>query len=497
MKKQILDKIRSLNISFEKQSDTSNAAASGKMPGDVLDAYIKRVTDMPPPDNQPRNEQEWRSGLNKLVAELDTNELAGFIRALLYEDPDLMTELRFIPSRYASQTELVFDWAMNLPYTTLKRTFDILERLFEEALALCKTDERAVGVMAKIKAITAKHRDGLPFSYLRRKVGQTGLEPKLRLELAQIMLQHKDYDLDYDEAAQLLNVPGQPYMLPAMMETYLRDEEDKEGPYKALRLLNTMDEKSFPPKGVDIGADMEYVLEEIARTLKKGSPGGWKNKLAEFAGKELAIVNADLRNLVEGVFDHLELEAPSPGPGAEDKVEKLELEPVSGAVEPQQRLTNSAPLIEEDKLEEAALLSLEEELSEQIINEWVNSAVNDAGKLNVLVFSIIEGLKKNDEITAINMKPLLMKLEARRIDMEAIFRNFGVLITLTPYTVDAPFMRKFVERRTAQIEDFIRAGSRLNTLFESNPIKIHTTNKSLARKIFDFANEKSAEINLN
>ncbi|MCB0652851.1 MAG: hypothetical protein KDC85_16350, partial [Saprospiraceae bacterium] len=206
---------------------------------------------------------------------------------------------------------------------------------------------------------------------------------------------------------------------------------------------------------------------------------------------------ADLRNLVEGVFDHLELEAPSPGPGAEDKVEKLALEPVSAAVEPQQRLTSSAPLIEEDKLEEAALLSLEEELSEQIINEWVNSAVNDAGKLNVLVFSIIEGLKKNDEITAINMKPLLMKLKARRIDMEAIFRNFGVLITLTPYTVDAPFMRKFVERRTAQIEDFIRAGSRLNTLFESNPIKIHTTNKSLARKIFDFANEKSAEINLN
>ncbi|MCB0651936.1 MAG: hypothetical protein KDC85_11730, partial [Saprospiraceae bacterium] len=42
---------------------------------------------------------------------------------------------------------------------------------------------------------------------------------------------------------------------------------------------------------------------------------------------------ADLRNLVEGVFDHLELEAPSPGPGAEDKVEKLALEPVSAAVE--------------------------------------------------------------------------------------------------------------------------------------------------------------------
>ncbi|MCB0559513.1 MAG: hypothetical protein H6573_05335 [Lewinellaceae bacterium] len=419
MKRPFLIKVRELCASWEDAPKTPLPEQPEEVDG--LEVLFQRLEEMP--YRKVDSPTGRLTELTELMNDFSLEELADFFTALLLEDPELMSLPLFPDTLHVSKSEASYDWLMNLPYTTMAKARSIFESLFEGALDGAYGPEGSVAALQKIKALTAKNRAGLPFEYLERKVRSGGLAPALRLELAQLMVLHEDYDLDFSAAESLFSVQRTPYMLPALMEAYLR--AGLEGAKQALRALNQFKEKDFPVRAVELMPGMIYMLEEVARSFRKAFPADWQKRLNRFVHEELEIANSWLRELVaEELGVSLQM-----GEGIKQEVQ------VAYSVE-----TKEAIMVAPEAI------TFKDELSPEMIRSWIGAAMQDEKRKGLLFRGVAQDLKRYAEVAARNARPLLVQLKRDTdIEVENVFEQMGIEVSLDPYMVRAPFMWSYTE----------------------------------------------------
>ena len=419
MKRPFLIKVRELCASWEDAPKTPLPEQPEEVDG--LEVLFQRLEEMP--YRKPDSPTGRLTELTELMNDFSLEELADFFTALLLEDPELMSLPLFPDTLHVSKSEASYDWLMNLPYTTMAKARSIFESLFEGALDGAYGPEGSVAALQKIKALTAKNRAGLPFEYLERKVRSGGLAPALRLELAQLMVLHEDYDLDFSAAESLFSVQRTPYMLPALMEAYLR--AGLEGAKQALRALNQFKEKDFPVRAVELMPGMIYMLEEVARSFRKAFPADWQKRLNRFVHEELEIANSWLRELVAEELG-VSLQR---GEGIKQEVQ------VAYSVE-----TKEAIMVAPEAI------TFKDELSPEMIRSWIGAAMQDEKRKGLLFRGVAQDLKRYAEVAARNARPLLVQLKRDTdIEVENVFEQMGIEVSLDPYMVRAPFMWSYTE----------------------------------------------------
>ena len=419
MKRPFLIKVRELCASWEDAPKTPLPEQPEEVDG--LEVLFQRLEEMP--YRKVDSPTGRLTELTELMNDFSLEELADFFTALLLEDPELMSLPLFPDTLHVSKSEASYDWLMNLPYTTMAKARSIFESLFEGALDGAYGPEGSVAALQKIKALTAKNHAGLPFEYLERKVRSGALAPAFRLELAQLMVLHEDYDLDFSAAESLFSVQRTPYMLPALMEAYLR--AGLEGAKQALRALNQFKEKDFPVRAVELMPGMIYMLEEVARSFRKAFPADWQKRLNRFVHEELEIANSWLRELVaEELGVSLQM-----GEGIKQEVQ------VAYSVE-----TKEAIMVAPEAI------TFKDELSPEMIRSWIGAAMQDEKRKGLLFRGVAQDLKRYAEVAARNARPLLVQLKRDTdIEVENVFEQMGIEVSLDPYMVRAPFMWSYTE----------------------------------------------------
>ncbi|MCB9298867.1 MAG: hypothetical protein H6559_37975 [Lewinellaceae bacterium] len=343
---------------------------------------------------------------------------------MLAEDPQLMELPVFVDSIYVTRKEAAFDWMMDLPYATLNRAESIFEALFDLALQGEKLQGNADSIMQKIKAITAKNHRGLPYAYLIKKLKAGNMPPAVQLELAQLAILHEEYSLNFSGAEALFNIQEEPYMLPALMEAYLKAGID--GACRALRVLNDFGEEDFPVRSVDLQNSMAYMLRETAIAFNKEFPADAKERLQSFIDTELEIRNTWLRGIV---------------------VEELgvDLKPFIENGKPEVQADES----KEEALPEAEMVSLQESPTEEQVKSWARLLQSSKKFRAEFYEAVAQQFRKHKQRAAKNAKPLFTYLKREtNIELEKEFGLMRIAILIEPYyEVSEPLMGTYSERK--------------------------------------------------
>ncbi|MCO6492871.1 MAG: hypothetical protein J5I98_30915 [Phaeodactylibacter sp.] len=445
MNSTFLEKVRKLCASWESQAEAPMPEMPEEMEGDGLDDLFRHLEEASYRQEPVRDERNTE--LAELANALSLEELAGFLRALLLEDSQLMELPLFPETRHVSKSEAAYDWLMNLPYSTLAKAQDIFVSLFEAALR-SELGGGSLDVIQKLKALTAKNHAGLPFEYLERKVRSGNLAPGLRLELAQLMVLHEKFDLDFADSESLFSVKDAPYMLPALMASYLRAGLD--GAKQALRALIQFDEKDFPVSGLELRPTMIFMLEEAARAFRKVYPADWQERLAGFADEELEIRNGWLRGLVAeelGVETTWRQSRQEVG-GTPSPLEKQK----KGG---QAKTETSGPPNQSIPPKDTAfpeVFDFTTEPAPDVMRRWATAAMGDKEKRGELYEAIASEVRQDNEKGEQNAKAILLYLKNNSsVDLSKELYGWKLKFISNPYQLID--LRKYPELETSKMEN--------------------------------------------
>ncbi|MCB9296929.1 MAG: hypothetical protein H6559_27990 [Lewinellaceae bacterium] len=446
MNSTFLEKVRKLCSAWESQGGAPMPEMPEEQEGDGLEDLFRRLEEASY-RKQPVRDDGRNTELAELANTFSLEELAGFLRALLLEDPGLMELPLFPETRHVSKSEAAYDWLMNLPYSTLAKARDIFVSLFEAALRN-ELGSGSLDVIQKLKALTAKNHAGLPFEYLERKVRSGDLAPALRLDLAQLMVLHEKYDLDFAASESLFSTEDAPYMLPALMAAYLR--AGLEGAKQALRALNQSGEKDFPVQGLELRPAMAFMLEEAARAFRKAYPADWQERLASFADAELEIRNGWLRGLVAEELG-VEVTGKQNRQGEEGKSSSLEKQKKAG----QAKTETSGPPHPSISQKGAAFsepFDFTTEPAPALMRRWAMAAMADKGKRGELYEAIAREVRKDNERGEKNARAILIYLKDNSsVDLSGELQGWKLKFIPDPYRlVD---LRKYPELETSKAEN--------------------------------------------
>ena len=91
-------------------------------------------------------------------------------------------------------------------------------------------------------------------------------------------------------------------------------------------------------------------------------------------------------------------------------------------------------------------ITFKDELSPEMIRSWIGAAMQDEKRKGLLFRGVAQDLKRYAEVAARNARPLLVQLKRDTdIEVENVFEQMGIEVSLDPYMVRAPFMWSYTE----------------------------------------------------